>query len=527
MGKVIGIDLGTTNSCVSVVDGGRAVIIPNRGGYRTTPSLVAVAENGKRLVGHIAKRQAITNAQNTVYAAKRLIGRKWDSPVVRAAMEHVPYPIISGPHDDVRIMLRDQVSSIPEISGYVLREMKLTAEEFLGEEVHQAVVTVPAHFNDAQRQATKDAGRIAGLDVIRIINEPTAAALAYGYGRGLSKTVAVYDLGGGTFDVSILSIEGDTFEVLATAGDTFLGGDDFDRRVVDWLVSGFRAMHGIDLRSDTMAMQRVRDAAEKARHELSSQRETEIGLPFIVSTGKNETLHLQCTLTRAELETMTRDIIERTLGICERTVVEAGVEIDEVLLVGGMTRMPLVQELVARSFGIEPSKGVQPDEVVAAGAAIQGAALLDESSDVLLLDVTPHTLGIVVKGGHSHALIPRNTTVPHSRSHVFTTVKDGQTSVRVLVAQGESVAAEENELLGELLLEGLRRAPRGEVEVEVAFHLSAEGILAVTAKDLETGRDRSIRLSTRGLTDGELEFMSGNLIDFEPTDPDIGLRHHH
>jgi molecular chaperone DnaK len=509
--KVIGIDLGTTNSCVAVVEDGTPVVIPNRGGYKTTPSMVAIAENGKRLVGHIAKRQAITNAENTVYAAKRLIGRKFASPPVTAALESVPFRIVEGPHDDVRIMLRDQVFSIPEISAYILQEMKLIAEEYLGEEVQKAVVTVPAYFNDGQRQATKDSGRIAGLDVIRIINEPTAAALAYGFGRNIERKVAVYDLGGGTFDISILEIGNGVFEVISTAGDTFLGGEDFDKRIIDWLVYGFQKEHKIDLRKDKMALQRLKDVAEKAKCELSSLRETEINLPFIISTGKNEALHLQRTLTREKLEELTIDLVERTVQICKKTLEEAEItkgEIQDVILVGGMTRMPKVQELVAEFFGLEPCKGVHPDEVVALGAAIQGSALLDEKNDVLLLDVTPHSLGIMIVGGYFHKLIEQNTTVPTSKSHVFTTVKDNQTSVKILVLQGEHDRAEENELLGEFILTGLRRAPRGEVEIEVTFHISADGIVSVKAKDLETGLEQSITVTaTSGLTEDEIRRM--------------------
>jgi molecular chaperone DnaK len=516
--KVIGIDLGTTNSCVAVVEDGTPVVIPNRGGYKTTPSMVAIAENGKRLVGHIAKRQAITNAENTVYAAKRLIGRKWGSPAVKAAIESVPYRIVEGPHDDVRIMLRDQVFSIPEISAYILQEMKLIAEEYLGEEIQKAVVTVPAYFNDGQRQATKDAGRIAGLDVIRIINEPTAAALAYGFGRNIERKVAVYDLGGGTFDISVLEIGNGVFEVISTAGDTFLGGEDFDKRIIDWLVFGFQKEHKIDLRKDKMALQRLKDVAEKAKCELSSLRETEINLPFIISTGKNEALHLQRTLTREKLEELTVDLVERTVQICKKTLEEAEIqksEIEDVILVGGMTRMPKVQDMVAEFFGIEPCKGVHPDEVVALGASIQGAALLDEKNDVLLLDVTPHSLGIMIVGGYFHKLIEQNTTVPTSKSHVFTTVKDNQTSVKILVLQGESDRAEENELLGEFILTGLRRAPRGEVEVEVTFHISADGIVSVKAKDLETGLEQSITVTaTSGLTEDEIRRMIDDNKDY-------------
>jgi molecular chaperone DnaK len=516
--KVIGIDLGTTNSCVAIVEDGTPMVIPNRGGYKTTPSMVAIAENGKRLVGHIAKRQAITNAENTVFAAKRLIGRKWGSAAVRSSIDSMPYRIVEGPHGDVRIMLRDQAFSIPELSAYILQEMKMITEEYLGEEVVKAVITVPAYFNDGQRQATKDAGRVAGLDVIRIINEPTAAALAYGFGRDIERKVAVYDLGGGTFDISILEIGNGVFEVISTAGDTFLGGEDFDRRIIDWLVDGFMREHRVDLRKDKMALQRLKDVAEKAKCELSSVRETEVNLPFIISTGRNEALHLQTSFSRARLDELCGDLVEHTIEICERTLQEADIdktEIEEVILVGGMTRMPLVQKRVAEFFAREPCKGVHPDEVVALGAAIQGAALMDEQSDILLLDVTPHSLGIMIVGGYFHTLIEQNTTVPTSKSHVFTTVKDNQTSVKILVMQGESDRAEENELLGEFVLTGLRRAPRGEVEVEVTFHISADGIVSVTARDLETGLEQSITVTaTSGLTEDEIRKMIDDNKDY-------------
>src|SRR5438132_2617356 len=509
--KVIGIDLGTTNSCVAIVEDGTPSVIPNRGGYKTTPSMVAIAENGKRLVGHIAKRQAITNAENRGYAAKRLIGRKWGSAAVRSSLEIMPYRIVEGPHDDVRIMLRDQVFSVPEVSAYILQEMKLISEEYLGEEVPKAVVTVPAYFNDGQRQATKDAGRIAGLDVIRIINEPTAAALAYGFGRNLERKVAVFDLGGGTFDISVLEIGNGVFEVISTAGDTFLGGEDFDKRIIDWLVFAFAKEHKIDLRKDKMALQRLKDVAEKAKCELSTVKETEINLPFIISTGKSEALHLQRGLSREKLEELTIDLVERCVQICKKTLQEADIEkgeIEDVILVGGQTRMPKVQEMVADFFGLEPCKGVHPDEVVALGAAIQGAALVDEQSDMLLLDVTPHSLGIMIVGGYFHKLIEQNTTVPTSEQHVFTTVKDNQTSVKILVLQGEAERAEENELLGEFILTGLRRAPKGEVEVDVTFEISADGIVSVSAKDLETGQQQAITVTaTSGLTEDEIRRM--------------------
>jgi molecular chaperone DnaK len=512
--KVIGIDLGTTNSCVAVLEGISATVIANRGGYKTTPSVVAMSETGKRLVGHIAKRQGVTNAENTAYAVKRLIGRPWTSPAVQAVKAAVPYGICEGPHQDVRIKLRDQLLSPPEVSAYVLQEMRAIAEEFLGQTISKAVVTVPAYFNDGQRQATKDAGHIAGLDVIRIINEPTAAALAYGFGRDVEGKIAVFDLGGGTFDVSLLDINNGVFEVVATAGDTFLGGEDYDKRLVDWLVQGFAKEHKVDLRSDTMALQRLKDAAEKAKCELSSVRETEINLPFIISTGKNQAYHLHRVVTRGKLEELTLDLTERTIQICRLTMEDAGIkpkDLAEVVLVGGMTRMPKVQELVAEFFAREPCKGVHPDEVVAMGAAIQGAALIDAAAapDMLLLDVTPHSLGIMVAGGYFHRLIDRNTTVPTSKSHVFTTVRDDQTSVKIVVFQGEADKAEENELLGEFVLSGLRKAPKGEVEVDVTFEISADGIVGVAAQDMETGTEQHITVTaTSGLTEAEIERMT-------------------
>ncbi len=512
MERVIGIDLGTTNSCVAIVEDGVPTVIPNRGGYKTTPSMVAVTEAGKRLVGHIAKRQAITNAENTVYAAKRLIGRKFASPQVKNAMLSASYRIVEGPHGDVRIQLRDKAYSVPEISAMVLQEMKLFAEDYLSESVTKAVITVPAYFNDSQRQATKDAGQIAGLDVIRIVNEPTAAALAYGFERNVEKTIAVFDLGGGTFDISILEIgAGGVFKVIATAGDTFLGGEDFDARLIDWLVQGFREQHGVDLRQDRMALQRLKDAAEKAKCELSSVRETEVNLPFIISSGRNEALHLQRALTRATFESLCGDLIERCVEICRQTLEDARIEreeIEDVILVGGMTRVPRVQEAVREFFGREPCKGVHPDEVVALGAAVQGAALVDESKQMVLLDVTPHALGIMTYGSNFEELIPMNTTVPTSRSKIFTTSRDNQTAVKILVMQGESAQAEGNELLGEFVLTGLRRAPKGQVEIEVTFAIDSDGIVSVGAKDLETGQQQSIQVTaSSGLTKEEVGAM--------------------
>ncbi|MEZ4374601.1 MAG: molecular chaperone DnaK [Polyangiaceae bacterium] len=519
MERVIGIDLGTTNSCVAVMEGDAPVVIPNRGGYKTTPSMVAVTEAGKRLVGHIAKRQAITNAENTVYAAKRLIGRKWSSPQVKNSVMTSAYTIVEGPHGDVRIKLRDKTYSVPEISSMVLQEMKIIAEDYLGEEVNKAVVTVPAYFNDNQRQATKDAGAIADLEVIRIINEPTAASLAYGFGKSVDKTVAVYDLGGGTFDISILEIGAHgVFKVIATTGDTFLEGEDFDARIIDWLVQGFKDEHDIDLRQDRMALQRLRDAAEKAKCELSQVREAEVNLPFIISTGRNEALHLQRTLTRETLERLTEDLVERTVDICKQALADARLDIDEVedvVLVGGMTRMPAIVNAVSDYFEREPNKGVHPDEVVALGAAIQGAALVEDKHEMILLDVTPHALGIMTFGSYFEELIPQNTTVPTSCTKIFTTSRDDQTAVKIPVMQGESKKADENELLGEFILTGLRRAPKGHVEIEVTFEINTDGIVSVHAKDLDTGQEQSIQVTaTSGLTQDELHDMIENAKDY-------------
>lgn len=519
MERVIGIDLGTTNSCVSILEEATPAVIPNRGGYKTTPSIVAVTEAGKRLVGHIAKRQAITNAENTVYAAKRLIGRKWESPQVKNALMTSSYHIVEGPHDDVRIELRGKPFSVPEISSMILQEMKLVAEEYLGETVSKAVITVPAYFNDNQRQATKDAGAIAGLDVIRIINEPTAAALAYGFGKNIDKTVAVFDLGGGTFDISILEIGAQgVFKVIATTGDTFLGGEDFDARIIDWLVDTFRKEHGIDLREDRMALQRLRDAAEKAKCELSGVSEAEINLPFIISTGSNEALHLQTSLTRQKLETLTADLIERCVEISRQALEDAQLEvgeIEDVLLVGGMTRMPAIQDAVQSFFKRSPNRGVHPDEVVAMGAAIQGAALVEDKREMLLLDVTPHALGIMTFGSHFEELIPHNTTVPTSMGKTFTTSRDNQTAVKIIVMQGESEKAEDNELLGEFILTGLRRAPKGHVEIEVTFEINTDGIVSVSAKDLENGQAQSIQVTAQsGLTPEEIRKMADDARDF-------------
>ncbi len=529
MERVIGIDLGTTNSCVAVMENGAPTVIPNRGGYKTTPSMVAITEAGKKLVGHIAKRQAITNAENTVFAAKRLIGRKFTSPQVKNAIATSAYRIVEGPHGDARIQLRQKTFSVPEVSAMILQEMKVIAEDYLGGPVSKAVVTVPAYFNDNQRQATKDAGAIAGLDVIRIINEPTAAALAYGFGKDIEKTVAVYDLGGGTFDISILEIGAHgVFRVIATAGDTFLGGEDFDARVIDWLVEGFQSEHGIDLRQDRMALQRLKDAAEKAKCELSSTRETEVNLPFIISSGRNEALHLQRVISRETLEQLCEDLVERTVDICRQTLQDAQLgkeDIEEVVLVGGMTRMARVVESVAEFFGRDPCKGVHPDEVVAVGAAIQGAALLDAKHEMVLLDVTPHTLGILTAGGSFRGLIQQNTTVPTSRSETFTTSRDNQTQVKIIVMQGEHEKGEENDLLGEFVLTDLRKASKGQVEISVTFEINADGIVSVSAKDLETGHQQAIQVTaSSGLTPQELKQMivasEGEMLDRRASEQD-------
>lgn len=518
MARVIGIDLGTTNSCVAIVEAGSPRVISNKGGYKTTPSVVAISESGRRLVGQMAKRQAITNARHTVYASKRLIGRKWGSPAVNHCIETVPYEIVPGPHDDVRIMLRGKEYSLPEVSSIILQEMKLIAEESTGETVDQAVVTVPAYFNDAQRQATKDAGRIAGLEILRIINEPTAAALAYGYGKDIDRRIAIYDLGGGTFDISVLEISTGVFDVLSTAGDTFLGGEDFDARIIEHLAYEFAREHRIDLRKDEMSLQRLRDAAERAKIELTAKQDTEISLPFIYTKEGGEALHLQTTLSRATFEELVADLIQRTVKICQATLQEAGLEIseiDDVVLVGGMTRMPKIQAAVKDFFGREPAKSVHPDEAVAIGAAIQATALVEPDNDVLLLDVTPHSLGIMVHGGGFEKLIEAQSTVPTGHSHVFTTIRDNQPSVKIVVFQGESPRAEENELLGEFVLTGLPPAKAGDLEIEVHFDISADGIVSVSAKDLGTGQERSITVTaTSGLTEDEIKGMIAENQDY-------------
>ncbi len=506
---VIGIDLGTTNSVVATLQNGTATVIRNRAGSNLTPSVVAMAPNGKRLVGSIARRQAVTNAENTAYAVKRLIGRKWSSAQVQEAAKLLPYKLEEGEHDDVKVMLAGKGYAPPEISAMVLGELKADAEAYFGRTIHQAVITVPAYFNDGQRQATKDAGKIAGLEVLRIINEPTSAALAYGFGKSVEGRIAVFDLGGGTFDISVLQVSSGVFEVLATGGDTYLGGEDFDNRIIEAIAFQFGKDHGADLRQDKMALQRLKEAAEKAKCELSNTKETQINLPFIFTPpGGGSALHLQRAFAREKLEEITRDLVERCVERTRATMEEAGVkpaEIKEVILVGGMTRMPAVAEAVKKYFGREPCKGVHPDEVVALGAAIQAAALVEEQSNVVLLDVTPHSLGVAIVGGYARTIIPKNTTVPTSATEMFSTSSDFQTTVKIMVLQGESELATKNELLGEFVLSGLRPAPRGEVEIAVTFDISADGIVSVSAKDTATGKRQSITVTASGgLTQDEL-----------------------
>ena len=511
MAKIIGIDLGTTNSVVSVMEGGEPVVIANEEGGRTTPSVVAFEPSGNVLVGQQARRQAITNAQNTIFSAKRFIGRKYDE--VEHERKRMPFKTVRAPNGDVQIEARGKVYPPPEISSRVLMKLKKAAEDYLGEPVDSAVITVPAYFNDSQRQATKDAGRIAGLDVKRIVNEPTAAALAYGLSKGGTDEhiVAVYDLGGGTFDISILEVAENVVEVISTNGDTLLGGDDFDERIIRWLLEEFKKDSGIDVSKDKLVMQRLKDAAEKAECELSTGRETDINLPFIVSTGHTGATHLQRTFRRETLESLCSDLIDRCIDLCRQTLEDARIEVDEiedVILVGGMTRMPRVQEAVQAFFGREPCKGVHPDEVVALGAAVQGAALVDTATQMVLLDVTPHALGIMTYGENFEELIPMNTTVPTSRSKIFTTSRDNQTAVKILVMQGETAKVGPTDLLGEFVLTGLRRAPKGQVEIDVTFSIDGDGIVSVSARDLETNQQQSIQVtSSSGLTKEEVGKM--------------------
>lgn len=505
---IVGIDLGTTNSCVAIFEGGEPKVIPNREGTRTTPSVVAFQENGEILVGLPAKRQAIINAENTIFGIKRLMGRKFNDPVVQEWRKRVPYKIVEAPNGDAHVEIRGKRYSPPEISAMILRKLKQDLEEYLGQEVKDVVITVPAYFDDTQRQATKDAGRIAGLNVIRIINEPTAACLAYGLEKKKEGIVAVFDLGGGTFDISILEIGDGVFEVKATAGDTFLGGEDFDMRIVDYIAEEFKKEHGIDLRKDKMALQRLKEAAEKAKIELSSTLETEINLPFITADASGPK-HLIMKLTRAKLESLVEDLIDKLEEPCRRAMQDAGVtpkDITEVILVGGMTRMPRVQQKVKEIFGKEPVKGVNPDEVVAMGAAIQAGVLKGEVKDILLLDVVPLSLGIETLGGIFTVIIPRGTTIPTRRSQIFTTATDNQTAVTIHVLQGERPLAKDNKSIARFDLVGIPPAPRGVPQIEVTFDIDADGILHVTAKDLGTGKEQSIVVRpSSGLTEEEIQ----------------------
>ena len=513
MSKVIGIDLGTTNSCVAIMEGSTGAdvrVIENSEGARTTPSMVAFSDSGERLVGQSAKRQAVTNPSNTLYAVKRLIGRRFEDPLVEKDKGMVPYAIVRGDNGDAWVGARNEKYSPSQVSAFVLGKMKETAESYLGEKVTQAVITVPAYFNDAQRQATKDAGRIAGLEVLRIINEPTAAALAYGMDKKQGGTIAVYDLGGGTFDVSVLEIGDGVFEVKSTNGDTFLGGEDFDNRVIGYLADEFKREQGIDLRNDKLALQRLKEAAEKAKIELSSSKETEINLPFITADASGPK-HLVMKLSRAKLESLVDDLIERTLAPCRAALKDAGVtagEIQEVILVGGMTRMPKVIEVVKQFFGKDPARNVNPDEVVAIGAAVQGAVLKGDVKDVLLLDVTPLSLGIETLGGVFTRLIDRNTTIPTKKSQVFSTADDNQGAVTIKCYQGEREMAADNKLLGQFDLMGIPPAPRGVPQIEVTFDIDANGIVSVQAKDKATGKEQQIRIqASGGLSDADIQKM--------------------
>jgi len=514
MAKVIGIDLGTTNSCVAVMEGGKPKVIENSEGARTTPSTVAFTKDGERLIGQPAKRQAVTNPDNTIFAVKRLIGRRFDDPITKKDTELVPYKIVKGSNGDAWVQAGGSDYSPSQISAFILQKMKETAEAYLGETVTQAVITVPAYFNDAQRQATKDAGQIAGLEVLRIINEPTAAALAYGLEKEEGKTIAVYDLGGGTFDVSILEIGDGVFEVKSTNGDTFLGGEDFDARIVNWLADKFKAKENIDLRTDRLALQRLKEAAEKAKIELSSAATTEINQPFITARmegGTTTPLHLVETISRADLEKLVEDLIERTIEPCRKALKDAGIDakdVAEVVLVGGMTRMPRVREKVKEFFGREPHTGVNPDEVVAMGAAIQAGVLQGDVKDVLLLDVTPLSLGIETLGGVFTRMIDRNTTIPTKKSQVFSTAEDNQNAVTIRVFQGEREMASDNKMLGQFDLVGIPPAPRGVPQIEVTFDIDANGIVNVSAKDKGTGKEQQIRIqASGGLADSDIEKM--------------------